>query len=645
MPVSLPAAFVAQTTTATDFADPVFLTPGKYRVDDLSAMANGVENPPAGGGDLLVTWEKVDTLSWTLEAEQTGQEWKQGVPTAPVSYGGWTETADRGFSRAFTGTSILGATAVDVAAIHAQLSSYGDEVADFATITDAEPGVAGPGYVRSYEVPANSGRYYREIFEAATGAFFSNHWDGAAWGGWQGGGAATIFADADAVDAATATDQAINPVELSRKIGEIVSRAVLTTTAPLEQRKAYILGHGANPTSYNLPATPVNGEVIDIFMPPSSTGQATLVRGDSAHSIEDTTGTPQASDATFSDAGSRAYVWQQATLTWKVIMDPAVTVPAASRYAGAFDASVGGNGSPDLTLASTQVDGTVSLSYRVGNGQSGPVNVNGSVMFLQEGTELHWLGGTAGPWYVAMDVNLTTGALINPGDPNHATYGRTSGADLHAFREALEAPYDASATGTLLLTRNGMIDDGGTLAAPAVPATGGIFIATLKTGGTSATVTGVADGGTLTSPLAPRMWHALPGDTIWTQFQGEGGGAGYFNPDGTLSSDSTVVAADSDAPDSIAMLTGAGALRRSHADRFRLLPGAGAPSNGTTIAYSVGQWYHDAVGGNVYRADAKSNDPDVDGTGSLWSIVALGEARFQFTAGLTNAQASVNIGW
>jgi len=192
MPVSLPAAFVAQTTTATDFADPVFLTPGKYRVDDLSAMANGVENPPAGGGDLLVTWEKVDTLSWTLEAEQTGQEWKQGVPTAPVSYGGWTETADRGFSRAFTGTSILGATAVDVAAIHAQLSSYGDEVADFATITDAEPGVAGPGYVRSYEVPANSGRYYREIFEAATGAFFSNHWDGAAWGGWQGGAAVAI---------------------------------------------------------------------------------------------------------------------------------------------------------------------------------------------------------------------------------------------------------------------------------------------------------------------------------------------------------------------------------------------------------------------------------------------------------------------
>jgi len=61
----------------------------------------------------------------------------------------------------------------------------------------------------------------------------------------------------------------------------------------------------------------------------------------------------------------------------------------------------------------------------------------------------------------------------------------------------------------------------------------------------------------------------------------------------------------------------------SRRDRFRgFLNGAGAPVNGTTVAWFVGQRYQDDVTGLIYRATQISSNPHASGADSLWVPVA-----------------------
>ncbi len=62
-----------------------------------------------------------------------------------------------------------------------------------------------------------------------------------------------------------------------------------------------------------------------------------------------------------------------------------------------------------------------------------------------------------------------------------------------------------------------------------------------------------------------------------------------------------------------------GAISRAKAESFRSLSGSGAPIDGTTTAWFIGQTYLDTVTDNEYYATSKSTNPDSSGTGSIFS--------------------------
>lgn len=62
-------------------------------------------------------------------------------------------------------------------------------------------------------------------------------------------------------------------------------------------------------------------------------------------------------------------------------------------------------------------------------------------------------------------------------------------------------------------------------------------------------------------------------------------------------------------------------LRVRQADSARTLVKAGAPVDGTDTAWYVGQLLLDTTSNTIYRASAKSTDPDAAATGSTWTAV------------------------
>ena len=77
-------------------------------------------------------------------------------------------------------TSVLGATATDVAAIDGQISSAGEVISDISTVTDG-PGGSGVALVSSFEMPIGSGNYYRRVERLSDSLTFINYWDGSTW--------------------------------------------------------------------------------------------------------------------------------------------------------------------------------------------------------------------------------------------------------------------------------------------------------------------------------------------------------------------------------------------------------------------------------------------------------------------------------
>ena len=61
-----------------------------------------------------------------------------------------------------------------------------------------------------------------------------------------------------------------------------------------------------------------------------------------------------------------------------------------------------------------------------------------------------------------------------------------------------------------------------------------------------------------------------------------------------------------------------GNLTIARKDSLRALSGAGAPADGATIAWHIGQLYVDTTSDVTYYASAASTDPDSAGTGSTW---------------------------
>jgi len=184
-------AFSAEAMTPQDFNHADYQTPGFYYFANIAAVANSPANAPSAGGVLLVARLSNGSIEYLLREEFTDRTWKQGqaLPaTGTITSAGWTETLDRSYANDFTGTTVLGADANAVAALDAQISAFGDYIADLSALTDGPGGLTGPGKIQSQEMSANTGRYERTITEYDTGNVYTNYWDGAAWlPEWQGG--------------------------------------------------------------------------------------------------------------------------------------------------------------------------------------------------------------------------------------------------------------------------------------------------------------------------------------------------------------------------------------------------------------------------------------------------------------------------
>lgn len=95
---------------------------------------------------------------------------------------------------------------------------------------------------------------------------------------------------------------------------------------------------------------------------------------------------------------------------------------------------------------------------------------------------------------------------------------------------------------------------------------------------------------------------------------------------------------DSDASQNlIGRSTSDGLLKSVNVTRFEVLSGAGAPTNGTTVAWYVNQLYVDTTNNALYIATTKSTDPDSAGTGSVWAAVPVAGTDTLGT-GLTSTQ-------
>ncbi len=64
-----------------------------------------------------------------------------------------------------------------------------------------------------------------------------------------------------------------------------------------------------------------------------------------------------------------------------------------------------------------------------------------------------------------------------------------------------------------------------------------------------------------------------------------------------------------------------GSIQRAAAEAYRVVPVAGAPVDGTTVAYYVGQLFFDTTGKALYEATAQSTNPDLAATGSTFAQV------------------------
>ncbi|MGH1490579.1 MAG: hypothetical protein ACRBK7_14510 [Acidimicrobiales bacterium] len=64
-----------------------------------------------------------------------------------------------------------------------------------------------------------------------------------------------------------------------------------------------------------------------------------------------------------------------------------------------------------------------------------------------------------------------------------------------------------------------------------------------------------------------------------------------------------------------------GSIQRTAAEAYRVVPVAGAPVDGTTVAYYVGQLFFDTTGKALWEATAQSTNPDAGATGSTFAQV------------------------
>lgn len=74
-----------------------------------------------------------------------------------------------------------------------------------------------------------------------------------------------------------------------------------------------------------------------------------------------------------------------------------------------------------------------------------------------------------------------------------------------------------------------------------------------------------------------------------------------------------------------------GRLQTVSDDVYRVLFGIVAPANSTVKAWYEGQLYVDTVSKTIYRASAKSTDPDTSAAGSVWEAVVGGSTPFAHT--------------
>jgi hypothetical protein len=115
----------------------------------------------------------------------------------------------------------------------------------------------------------------------------------------------------------------------------------------------------------------------------------------------------------------------------------------------------------------------------------------------------------------------------------------------------------------------------------------------------------------------------------------------------TINLNSNTLAINGTSPDSddgviLGLGTGGNHLRTRHADSARTLLNSGPPTNGTTVAWYVGQLLVNTNDNSIYRATAQSANPDAGGTGSVWAALPLAATPYvhTFVVGDWSAPAS-----
>lgn len=84
---------------------------------------------------------------------------------------------------------------------------------------------------------------------------------------------------------------------------------------------------------------------------------------------------------------------------------------------------------------------------------------------------------------------------------------------------------------------------------------------------------------------------------------------------------------NSDSGNEIVSIDSNGNIGRFNANAFRVLTGAGAPTDGTTVAWYDGQIYIDTTNKDIYYASVKSTDPDSSGAGSAFVPIVVQPRR------------------
>lgn len=166
------------------------------------------------------------------------------------------------------------------------------------------------------------------------------------------------------------------------------------------------------------------------------------------------------------------------------------------------------------------------------------------------------------------------------------------------------------------------IDSLGNIDATATSGANSVNVTTAA-GSASATISSVSAANTASIQVVAGSGVALDAGT---QSYFLGNGAGGNLP--TL---------DSDSGDQIlSIATSDGSIGRLNALTYNTLSGSGAPVNGTTTAYRVGQLYVNTDTGSIYIATSKSTNPDSAATGSVWAVVQYATTSEIATTTATN---------